>query len=104
MMHMTHMDDRTTQPLAGITVRLGRDVRHRVQHIAAAEHRSIAGYLQMLIERDLQARDEAERIIHVFTAPELQDEPPGILLREPDETEDRHASRARTLRTLLGGH
>ena len=85
-------------------MRLGRDVRDRVQHIAAAEHRSIAGYLQMLIVLDLQARDEAERVIHVFTAPELQDEPPGILLREADETEDRHASRVRTSRTLLGEH
>jgi hypothetical protein len=48
--------------------------------------------------------DEAERIIHVFTAPELQGEPPGTLVREAGETEDRYTRRAETLRTLLGGH
>jgi hypothetical protein len=96
------MDD--TQSRTGITVRLPPDMRDRIQHIAATEHRSIAGYLQSLIERDLQARDEAERIIHVFTVPELQGDPPGTLVREAGETEDRYARRAETLRTLLGGH
>jgi hypothetical protein len=104
MMHIPVMNDRTTQSITGITVRLRRDIRDRVQHVAAAEHRSIGGYLQMLIERDLQARDEAERIIHVFTAPELHGEAPGVLIREDNESEDRYVSRADTLRTLLGGH
>lgn len=98
------MSDHATQSRTGITVRLPSDVRDRIQHIAAAEHRSIAGYLQLLIERDLRARDEAERIVHVFTAPELQGEAPGTLVREEHETDDRYASRAETLRTLLGGH
>ena len=79
-------------------------MRNRIQQIASAEHRSIAGYLQMLIERDLRARDEAERIVHVFTAREPQGEPVGTLIREDDETDDRYASRAETLQTLLGGH
>jgi predicted transcriptional regulator len=86
----------------GITVRLPADVRDRVQHIATAEHRSIAGYVQSLIERDLRARDEAERIIHVFA--ELQDELAGTLVREAGETEDRYSRRAEILRTLLDGH
>jgi hypothetical protein len=57
----------------------------------------------MLIERDLQARDEAERVIHVFVAPELEGEPLGTLQREDGETEERYASRVDTLRVLLGG-
>jgi hypothetical protein len=97
------MSETASSSRAGITVRLPTDVRDRVQRVAAAEHRSIAGYLQMLIERDLRAREEAERIIHVFTAAELQDEPPGTLVREDDESDDRYASRVETLRTLLGG-
>jgi hypothetical protein len=98
------MNDTTTDVRSGITVRLDRATRDRVQQIAASEHRTVAGYLQMLIERDLHARNEAERIIHVFTAPELEGEPPGTLEREPGETDERYARRAETLRLLLGGH
>jgi hypothetical protein len=86
----------------GITVRLAPDIRDRIQRIAAHEHRSIAGYVQMLIERDLHARDEAKRVIHVFIAPELEGEPPGTLVREDGETDARYAERAETLRVLLG--
>jgi hypothetical protein len=98
------MSDHAIQSRTGITVRLAPDVRDRIQCVAAAEHRSIAGYLQMLIERDLRAREEAERVIHVFTAPELQGDPPGTLVREDDETDDRYANRSEILRALLGGH
>ena len=101
MMQTMGMSDTATR--TGITVRLDPCVRDRVQRIAAFEHRSIAGYIQMLIERDIHARDEAERVIHVFTAPELQGEPPGTLLREAGETDERYARRAETLRILLGG-
>jgi hypothetical protein len=101
MMHIAFMGENHLR--TGVTVRLPSDVRDRIQRVAAAEHRSIAGYLEMLIERDLQARAEAERVIHVFTVPELRGEPPGTLVREDDETEDRYVRRADTLRTLLGG-
>jgi hypothetical protein len=76
------MSEAEAPPRPGITVRLGPATRGRVQRIAAFEHRSISGYVQMLIERDLQARDEAERVIHVFVAPELANERPGTLPRE----------------------
>jgi hypothetical protein len=94
------MNDTTSR--TGITVRLDPDVRDRVQRIATYEHRSIAGYLQMLIERDLRARDEAERIVHVFIAPELEGEPPAALLREENESDERYVERTEALRTLLG--
>jgi hypothetical protein len=96
------MTDTVNLTRPGITVRLDPEVRDRIQRIAAHEHRSIAGYVQMLIERDLRARDEAERIIYVFTAPELEGEPPGTLAREAGETDERYAERAETLRILLG--
>jgi hypothetical protein len=96
------MPDTVNLTRPGITVRLDSDVRDRIQRIAAHEHRSIAGYVQMLIERDLHARDEAERVIYVFTAPELKGVPPGTLVREDGESDERYAQRAETLRILLG--
>ena len=97
------MSEAEAPPRAGVTVRLDPATRDRVQRIAAFEHRSISGYVQMLIERDLQARDEAERVIHVFVAPELADEPPGTLLREEGESDERYAERSQALQILLGG-
>jgi hypothetical protein len=88
---------------SGITVRLDPEVRDRIQRIAAHEHRSIAGYVQMLIERDLHARDEAERVIYVFTAPELEGVPFGPVAREEGETDERYDARAEALRVLFGG-
>src|SRR5450631_1185171 len=96
------MNDTVNLTRPGITVRLDPKVRDRVQRIAAHEHRSVAAYVQMLIERDLRARDDAERVIHVFVAPELEGEPPGTLVREAGETDERYAERAETLRILLG--
>lgn len=97
------MREADAPPRAGLTVRLDAATRDRVQRIAAFEHRSVNGYVQMLIERDLQARDEAEQVIHVFVAPELADAPPGTLLREPGESDERYAERSQALRILLGG-
>jgi hypothetical protein len=88
---------------AGITVRLDAATRERIHRIAAFEHRSINGYVQMLIERDLQARDEAERMIRVFVAPELADAPLGTVGREAGESDERYAERSQALRILFGG-
>lgn len=85
----------------GITVRLAADTRDRVQRIAAMEHRSVAGYVAMLIERDLHARDEAERVITVFVAPELEGQPMGIVGREEGESDEDYARRAEALDTLF---
>jgi hypothetical protein len=97
------MADTTNLTRAGITVRLDPDVRDRVQRIAAHERRSVAAYVQMLIERDLRARDEAERVIHVFVAPELDGVPFGPVEREEGESDERYAARAEALRILIGG-
>jgi hypothetical protein len=102
MMHNRPMPDTTSITRPGITVRLDPEVRDRIQRIAAHEHRSIAGYVQLLIERDLHARDEAERVIHVFIAPELENEPPGTLVRKEGESDASYAERAETLKILLG--
>ena len=87
---------------SGITVRLEPYVRDRIQRIATHEHRSVAAYVQRLIEQDLRTRDEVERVIHVFTAPELLDEPPGVLVRDANESDADYARRKDTMRALLG--
>ena|ERR1700722_3344981 len=97
------MNDTANLSRTGITVRLDPETRDRVQRIAAHEHRSVAGYVQMLIERDLRARDEAERVIYVFTAPELEGVPFGPVEREEGETDARYEARAEALRILFGG-
>jgi|HubBroStandDraft_1064217.scaffolds.fasta_scaffold15889_5 hypothetical protein len=96
------MPDTANLTRPGITVRLDPEVRDRIQRIAAHEHRSIAGYVQMLIERDLRARDEAERVVYVFTAPELEGVPFGPVAREEGETDERYEARAEALRILFG--
>jgi predicted transcriptional regulator len=99
---MHPMDESTPISRSGITVRLDQTLRDRVQRIAAAEHRSVAGYVQMLIERDVAAREEAERAIHVFVARELRDAPLGIVGREDGETDEEYARRAEALDMLFG--
>jgi hypothetical protein len=85
-------------------VRLDPATRDRIQRIAAFEQRSISGYVQMLIERDLQARDEADRVIHVFVAPELGNEPFGTVGREEGERDEDYAARASAFDTLFNAH
>ena len=84
-----------------IRIRLDRETRKRLECIAAYEHRSVANYVQRLIDRDLKAREEAARVIHVFVAPELADAPFGVVGREEGESEEEYAERAAALDTLF---
>jgi len=81
---------------------LGHKLSDRVQQIAAAEHRSVAGNVQMLIERDVNAHEEAKRVVHVFVARELRDAPLGTVAREEGKTDEEYARRAWALDTLFG--
>ena len=87
---------------AGVTVRLDSEAHDRLRRIAAAEHRSVAAYLELLVARDLAAREDAERVVRVHVAPDLPTAPPGPIRREANETEARHARRGATLDTLFG--
>jgi hypothetical protein len=86
----------------GVTLRLQAEAHERIRRIAEAEHRSISAYLEMLVERDLAARAEAERVVRVHVATELAGtDLPGIT-REAGETDAEYAARSATLRTLFG--
>ncbi|MBK1662136.1 hypothetical protein CKO45_28525 [Paracraurococcus ruber] len=101
-MHIAGMSDANTSR-QGLTVRLAPDLLDRVRRIAEAEHRSASAYLEQLVERDLAARDEAERVVRVFVDPALAGAAEGMVAREADEDAARHASRAATLDRLFGG-
>jgi hypothetical protein len=92
----------TASTRTGVTIRLAPEVLGRLRGIAEAEHRSVAGYLEMLIERELVAQDNAERVVHIHVAPELVDVPQGALNREPGESAERYEYRRTVLDGLFG--
>lgn len=92
----------TTLSRPGVTVRLDTEAHERLRRIAAAEHRSVATYLELLVARDLAAREDAERVVRVHVAAGLPAVSPGPLRREPNESETRHARRGATVDALFG--
>ena len=90
----------STRP--GVTVRLDPKAHARLQQIAKAEHRSVAAVLELLVEREIRARDEAERVIRVHVAAELEGQAQGEIVREAGETDAAYARRSATLCKLFG--
>jgi hypothetical protein len=86
----------------GVTVRLEPEAHARLQQIAKAEHRSVAAVLELLVEREIRARDEAERVIRVHVAPELEGQPFGEPDRRPGENDKSYARRKKTIDALFG--
>ncbi len=86
----------------GVTVRLEPEAHARLQQIAKAEHRSVAAVLELLVEREIRARDDAERVIRVHMAPELQGEPFGDPDRRPNESDKSYIRRKKTIDALFG--
>jgi hypothetical protein len=87
---------------AGVTVRLPPEVHDRLRRIAETERRSVSGFLELLVERELAARDDAERVVHIYIAPELAGLPQGAIRREAGESPARHARRRAALNKLFG--
>ena len=86
----------------GVTVRLDPEAHEWLQQIAKSEHRSVAAVLERLVEREIRARDEAERVIRVHVAPELEGQPFGEPDRRPGESDKSYARRKKTIDTLFG--
>jgi hypothetical protein len=62
----------------------------------------VAAVLERLVEREIRARDEAERVIRVHVAPELQGQHFGEPDRRPGESNRSYARRRETIDTLFG--
>ena len=102
MMQISTMKIQERAAGPAVTVRLPRPVRERVRKLARSEHRSMAAYIEHLVERDLRERDEAERVVRVHIAASLPDIPAGKVAREGGETRGRHARRSAVLDKLFG--
>jgi predicted transcriptional regulator len=87
----------------GITVRFPAPIRDRVIRLAQVEHRSAAAYIEQLVERDLRAREEADRVVHIHVAAGLTEVPSGQVTREEGETTERFGRREAVLNALFGG-
>jgi hypothetical protein len=90
--------ERTTK---AITLRLDPESFGRLATIARAENRTPTNYVETLVLRDLEAKDEANRVITVYAAPETADLVPGELERSEGETDERYAQRKRLVDELM---
>lgn len=100
-MHTLSMQSQKKSAAPGITVRFPAPIRERVARLAEVEHRSAAAYIEQLVERDLQRRDEEERIVHIYVAADAP-EWNGTVTRGEDETVEEHAERTSILNQLFG--
>jgi len=89
---------RTTK---AITLRLDSGRFRRLAAIAGAENRTPTNYIETLVLRDLEAKDEANRVINVYEAPETANLAPGVLERSEGESDERYAQRKKLIDELM---
>lgn len=89
---------RTTK---AITLRFDARRFARLAAIAEAENRTATNYVETLVLRDLAAKDEANRVITVYAAPETANLVPGKLERSKGETDGRYARRKKLVHELM---
>jgi hypothetical protein len=77
-----------------ITLRLDAERVRQLEAIARAENRSLTNYVETALLRDLDRRDEAERVITMYVAPGTSTSiRPEDVIRAEDETDDAYAER-----------
>jgi uncharacterized protein (UPF0548 family) len=97
-MHHIESMKRTSK---AITLRLDSGSFGRLAAIAGAENRTPTNYVETLVLRDLEAKNEANRVITVYEAPETANLVPGELERTEGETDERFAQRKRLVDELM---
>lgn len=101
-MRLSGVPSATSAARTGVTVRLDPEAHEHLHGIAKFEHRSVAACLEMLVEREIARRDEADRVIRVHVAPELKGQAQGEIIREAGESAASDARRSATIKTLFG--
>jgi|SRR5258707_8522886 hypothetical protein len=76
-----------------ITLRLAPQHYGRLAAIAREENRTPTNYVETLVLRELDSKDETRRVITVFAAPETAGIDPGPLERSAGESDERYQQR-----------
>lgn len=84
-----------------LTLRLDAANFRRLAAIAGAENRTPTNYVETLVLRDLEAKDEANRVITVYAPPETASLVPGALERSEGESDKRYARRKKLVDELM---
>ena len=84
-----------------LTLRIDPERFAQLAAAAEAENRSPTNYVETLLLRDLDARDESRRVITIFAAPEAAEMKPGELERGEGESDSRYEQRKTLFESLL---
>ncbi len=84
-----------------LTLRLDPAHYRRLAALAAAENRSPTNYVETLVLRDIEAKDESHRVITMFAAPETAALSAGKLERGEGESDARYEQRRALFDELL---
>jgi hypothetical protein len=77
-----------------ITLRLDAERVRQLEAIAEAENRSLTNYVETALLRDLERRNEAERVITMYVAPGTSSSiRPEDVVRAEGETDEEYAAR-----------
>lgn len=95
-----HIEAMRKAPKA-LTLRLDEADFRRLAMAASAENRTPTNYVETLVLRDLDAKDEGSRVLTIYAAPETATLVPGELERSTGESDERHAQRKRLVDELM---
>ncbi len=84
-----------------ITLRLDEERYRRLAQLASAENRTPTNFVETAVLRDLDARDEAARVITMHVGADAAELSPGTLLRTEGESHERYAERAALMDRLF---
>jgi hypothetical protein len=84
---------RAPQRLA-LTLRLDPVKFKKLEMLARADNRTPTNYVETVLLRDMEAREEAARAITMFVPQDASDITPGVLLRAEGESDERYAERS----------
>ena len=84
-----------------ITLRLDPTEFRRLELLARAENRTPTNYVETALLRDMEAKEEAARVITMFVSNEAAVLLPGALVRTEGESDERYAERSTLMDKLF---
>lgn len=84
-----------------ITLRLDPEKFRRLELLARAENRTPTNFVETAVLRDMEAKEEAARVITMFVPKEAADLVPGALVRTEGESDERYTERSALMDKLF---